>query len=150
MESTTYKGRVRPAKGPEQAFFAVFPRRTGEFRSADDQDVAGQVLDESPQIFRGAVLLACFEYQEPAVELEDTLSQRGWFESFGFGLQVQRMAFEEPRNPRCEIVLRGEVESPGHRQGAAVKAGELRCDAERLCRLRAAPAQQGEDRSAGF
>ena len=72
MESIAYKGRFL-RKRPEQAFLLFFPVNRG-IRSADDQDVAGQVLDQFPHVFRGAVLLARFEHQEPAVELEDPLS----------------------------------------------------------------------------
>src|SRR5271166_4399594 len=63
--------------------------------STDDQNVAGQVLDQFAQLLGLSVLLARFEHQEAAVELDDPLPQGGRFGRGELGLKAHRMSFEE-------------------------------------------------------
>ena len=98
---------------------------------AQDQNVARHVLEKLPQIVRPGVLGIRLDHHQTAIELDNPLPQRGRVSRYDFGLKSQAMPFEEPPNPRREILRTGEIGSPGNRQSAAAAAGDLSSDVER-------------------
>jgi len=63
--------------------------------SVDNQNVAGQMIDQFAKLVGPMVLYARFEHQETAVELDEPLPQDGRFGFRGLGLKTQRMPFEQ-------------------------------------------------------
>jgi hypothetical protein len=61
----------------------------------DNQNVAGQMIDQFAKLVGPMVLYARFEHQETAVELDEPLPQDGRFGFRGLGLKTQRMPFEQ-------------------------------------------------------
>jgi len=64
-------------------------------RLVDNQNVAGQMIDQFAKLVGPKVLYARFEHQETAVELDEPLPQDGRFSFRGLGLKTQRMPFEQ-------------------------------------------------------
>jgi hypothetical protein len=69
------------------------------------------MLGECTEFVCCAAVLACLDHQEPAVELDNPLPQRGRFGNCRFDLNIHRIPIEEPRDPRGEIVRRAGLKS---------------------------------------
>ena len=64
-------------------------------RLVDNQNVAGQMIDQFAKLVGPMVLYAHVEHQETAVEFDEPLPQDGRFGFRGLGLKTQRMPFEQ-------------------------------------------------------
>ncbi len=115
-----------------------------------DEEIAGQVCELPANfVWRGRSGTS-LEHQYPAIELEDSLSESGRFGDRRFGLQGQRGALEQCRNPVFELIRPNEIGRTGHGQPAAEELGELGGEVESARRTRSAMIKDGKDGSASF